>query len=470
MKRIIGNLIFVVVIFSFFAVAFANSGPVYWQGYPASDIMSIEKDSPIKVKGENLVFDFSDCENSDFTISGKVTAAYEMLNPTNVKQSVQMAFPFVGTIDSISWKDIVITADDSILPYEIYAGDVVENHGNPRVDEREASFDFARIVSTITDEPYKAENFSEYEKGKLYTIDVKPAAGQRINFAVDFNFDYKKTNILTNGFNRYERKDEKTRIAAWCDESEALEIYVLGEAVDFNINGYTDGELSEKIDSFTYQISTQEVELRSYLMERIKRNSNVEDYSGISETQLYNLYAKALDKYFKKNMGCISVYDIMEQGRYKRIMTLVYTVEFPPDSEKEVSVSYRASGTMDKRETAKPLYTFDYILNPAENWSDFKNLNIKIIASPEAPYIVKSSIELVKGENNVYTAALADLPEEDLFFTLYEDEKITLLDKAAGNLNNWFGYFYPIVIVEILLIIGIIIVVVIVKHLRGKKR
>ena len=32
-----------------------------------------------------------------------------------------------------------------------------------------------------------------------------------------------------------------------------------------------------------------------------------------------------------------------------------------------VSVSYKTSGTMDITETAKLLYTFDYILNPAEN-------------------------------------------------------------------------------------------------------
>lgn len=465
MKRIIGNLIFAVVIFSFSVMVFANSGPVFWQGYPASDIMSVEKDSPIKVESENLIFDFSDCEDSSFTISGKVTAAYKMLNPTNERQSVQMAFPFVGALNSISWNDIVITAGDSILPYKIYTGDVVENYGNPRVEKKEASFDFAGIVSTITDERYNAENFSEKEKGKLYTIDVEPVAGQRINFAVDFNFDYKKTKVFTDGFNRYERNGEKTRIAAWCYEPETLEIYVLGEDIGLNISAYTDGELSEKTDLFNYHISAEEVELKPYIMKYIERNSNIKNYSGISETQLYNLYAKALDKYFKVNMGYSSVDDIMEQERYNRILTLVYTVEFLADSEKEVSVSYITSGTMDKRETAKPQYTFDYILNPAENWAAFKNLNIEIITPPEAPYIVKSSIELAKGENNVYKAVLAGLPGGDLFFTLYENEKITLLDKTVGNLNRSFGYFYPLVLAAILLIIAVTVI----KLLRGKK-
>lgn len=61
------------------ATAFANSGPTFWQGYPSSDMLLIEQDSPIAVKNENLIFDFSDYDNSDYAISGKVSATYEML-------------------------------------------------------------------------------------------------------------------------------------------------------------------------------------------------------------------------------------------------------------------------------------------------------------------------------------------------------------------------------------------------------
>jgi len=143
---------------------------------------------------------------------------------------------------------------------------------------------------------------------------------------------------------------------------------------------------------------------------------------------------------------------------------LVYTVEFPENSKKEVSVSYRASGTMDKRKTVEPLYSFDYILNPAKNWSDFKNLDIKVIAPQEAPYIVKSNIEFEKKENNVYTTTLTELPSKDLSFTLYQDDKITLLNKFRGSLNNSFGYFTPLVIYGVVfLIIGVIIVIVVLK-------
>jgi len=468
-------VLFTAIMAAFAAPVFANSGPVFWQGYPSSDVMAIEENSPIVIENENLVFDFYDIDSFSYSLRGKVTATYEMLNPTQETKTVQMAFPFVGKLDSLLAKEIAISADGHELPYDIYIGDVVNSHGSSfQKKEEDASFDFASIISTITDETYKAENFAENEKGKRYLIEVKPTTDQRINFAVDFNFNPEKTKVLTTGFNRYEGDGVNTRIAAWCYEPRTLEIFVLGEDVDFEITGFSDGELEDKTDLFTYQLSEQEVEVKPYLLDYIKKNTYVQnddsiikkelDKSQSYNNQLYNLYAKSLDQTFSNRSGYSSEYDLIEKENYERILTLVYTVEFPPNSTKEVSVSYRTAGTMDNTKTAKPLHTYDYILNPAKNWGDFKNLNIEIITPQQAPYVVASSIELAREENEdnkdsyVYTATLATLPEDDFTFTIYSAEKITLLDKIQGSLNKSFGYFAPLVIgVVVLIIVAFII-------------
>lgn len=474
MKILTYVVLFTAIMVAFATPVFANSGPVFWQGYPSSDVMSIEENSPIMIENENLIFDFSDIDSFSYSLSGEVTASYEMANPTNETQSVQMAFPFIGKLDSLLAKEIAITADGHKLPYDIYIGDVVNSHGSPFRKEEDASFDFASITSTITDETYKAENFSENEKGKRYLIEVKPTTDQRINFAVDFNFDPEKTKVLTTGFNRYEADGVNTRIASWCYESRTLEIFVLGEDIDFEVTGFTDGELAQKTDLFTYQISKHEVELKTYLLDYIKKSTHAQSedpsikkelYNNQSyNNQIYNLYAKSLDQTFSNRGGYSTEYDLIERENMKRVLTFVYTVEFPPNSIKEVSVSYRADGTMDKTQTSKPLYTFDYILNPAKNWGGFKNLNIKIITPQQTPYVVASNIELAREENEgakdgyVYTVTLSTLPEEDFTFTLYSAEEITLLDKAQGKLNSSLGYFTPLVIgVVVLIIIAFII-------------
>lgn len=381
-----------------------------------------------------------------------------MFNPTDEFQSVQMAFPFVGKLERLSADDIIIRADDSILPYEIYVGDVVDNHGNPRQEEKEVNFEFSNIISKITDKPYIAKHFKENDMGWLYTIDVEPTTEEKIYFSVDFDYNSEKTKVFTNGFNSHEHTDGKTRVVSRCYGPRTLEIFVLGENIDLNINVYSDGELKHKTDLFKHQISMEEKEIRTYLMEYIKNYTKSGKEGLISETQLYNLYAKSLDNQFSRNISHITEDDIMVREYQERIFILVYTVEFPPNMTKEVSISYITTGTMDRSQTVNPLYTFDYILNPAKNWKDFKNLNIEIIPAKEAPYVIDSNIELARKENGVYTAAFVDLPKEDLSFTLYANEEITLYDRAEGAMKNIFGPFTTVAIGGAVLLVLITII------------
>lgn len=483
-KSIIFLISAVMILFSP-AFVFANSGPTHWEGQPSSQILSIDQDTPITVEKEDLIFDFSVNDNPEtwdlygegYTLGGKVTASYQMCNPTNESLSVQMAFPFVGPLYSLPAQDILIAADGRTLPYETFVGNTVQGFGRAYGDAIENSFDFAKIVSSITYESYKAENFEEDEIGKLYTITVSPISEQVINYAINFQYDPKKTKIITRGFDRFERDDNKIRNAAWCDRLTTLEVFILGEDIGFSEEAFKDGGLSEKTDLYTAVTATQKIGFKDYLMKYIKEvgesesNGDMDHYSThLTEMQVYNVYAKIIDRYFTQNEGYCPDPGLMGDGGFDRIITLVYKVEFPPGSTRNVSVSYKTFGTMDMRETSKPIYTFDYILNPADNWSEFKNFNVKIIPPKEAPYIVKSSIDFHRDEGGVYTADLEALPQEDLSFTLYENVRITLKDRATGMMYRSFGYFYPLVFGGLAIIIVLIVGVSLYKRLRNSAR
>lgn len=77
-------------LFSLPGIVLSNSSPVYRERYPSSDVMAIDRYSPIIVENEDLVFDFSDSDNNYDTLTGKVTATYGMFNPTNEFKSVDM--------------------------------------------------------------------------------------------------------------------------------------------------------------------------------------------------------------------------------------------------------------------------------------------------------------------------------------------------------------------------------------------
>ncbi|MCR3922025.1 MAG: hypothetical protein NUK65_05840 [Firmicutes bacterium] len=442
MKKRGACIVVVLLMFMYFPLVFANSGPVYWQGYPSSDVMSIEKNSPIEVKKEDLSFDFSQSDNSFYSLRGEVTATYTMVNPTNEPQAAQMAFPYVGTLATLSADDIVITTDGDILPYELYLGDAVKSHGY----DQPATFDFASIVNNISTKQYQSQHFTGNEVGTLYLIEVAPTTEQAINFTVDFTFEKEKSKLLSHRFNGYRREQKKTQLTAWCSNPQQLELFVLGEEIDFTCAAFTDGELTDRTDRFTYEVSTQKLPLTQYVLASVESNPHLLSAEFLSDIQLYNMYAKALDTNFTHNNGYCTKDDLYAEENNERVLTLVYTVHFPPQSEREVSVRYQAAGTMDQRKTVDPQHTFDYIINPAANWSNFTNLQITIITPSEAPYIINSTIALTPGVDNTYTASLPDLPKEDLSFTLYAHKKVTLGDKVRGYIQNTFGYFTPIIL------------------------
>ena len=451
MKKFIKVILSVLLVISFATAAFANSAPVYWQGYPSAEILSVDKNSPIEVKNENLVFDFSNEGDYNHSYECKVTAEYEMVNPTTEDLSVQMAFPFIESIRTLSESNIRITADNE-LPYEIYVGEIINNYNSDDAEEKN-HFEFEKIIETITTDTYKADNFSDNETGKLYSIEFKPSSDTDIRVVVDLDFDYGKTKIFAGDFSGFSREEGKTRLTTWCREPEVMDIYVLGEDAEFNISGYIDGSMNEKTDLYTYEISEEEIDVKTYLLDVIRNYLHM-NFDDISDIQLYNLFAKVMDEQFTNNLGLSTLDELLTYGSINRLITLVYNVEFPKNSERTVSVSYKTVGTMDKRNTKEPLYTYDYILNPAKNWKDFKNLNIKIIPPEESPYVIKSSIGLNK-EGNIYTASLENLPEDDFTFTVYYKEKITFMDKLAGEIDRSLGYifmFMPFVLGFILII------------------
>ncbi|WP_026894664.1 hypothetical protein [Clostridiisalibacter paucivorans] len=458
MKRLVSIIIIMIMVFSYSVTIFANSGPVYWKGYPSSDIMIIEEESPIEIKKEYLVFDFSNNDNAYYTVNGKVRATYEMVNNTDEGQNVEMAFPLVSNINNILKEEVTINADGLSLPYSIYIGDGLNNYNRLPMDDKQVKFDFKSIVDEITDKTYSPRNFTENEIGKLYKIKVIPTSEQRINFAIDFSFNHQKTKIFVDGFNSYQRNNKEIKIAARCYKPKMLEIFVIGEDIDLDINGYIDGEFKKETDLYRYEIYTEKTKFKSYLVEHIKED--IEYGNEKFNTQLYNMYAKLLDNMFDANKGYIYKDDIMGQSNYNRILTLVYDVYFPKKSEKDITVVYNTSGTMDMTETPDPLYSFDYILNPAKNWRNFKDLSIKIIPPKEAPYIVSSNIEFDRHKDGFYTAELSDLPEQDLSFTLYSNEKVTLMDRVHGRFKNTFGYFTPVAIGMVVFIILLVIIII----------
>lgn len=424
----------------------ANSGPAYWYQHPSSDVMVIDENSPIEVQQETLIFDFSNSENFAHTINGNISATYEMYNPTTQTQSVQMVFPFVSHLDAFSSDTISIMVDGKEIDYELFLGGVVNSYGQL---EQEANYDFATILQGITTSPYEAKHFSPEEKGVLHEIQVDSRPGEQISVQIDFSIDVAKTKVFSKGFNGYGYDNGKIDVSTWCQEPQCtLHLYVLGEDIDYTVQAFTEQGQGQRKEVESFAITKEEMTVEDYLLLFIEENSEERYRSTLAPNQLYNIFAKALDQSFEFLRGFSSDFDLLEKLYFERIFSVVYTVDFPPETMQEVTVQYEAAGTMDQTTTAKPLYTFEYIINPANNWSSFEDLHITIKTPDDAPFIVKSNftVEETRTDTQEYYAYFPTLPEEDLSFTLYEDRTVTTLDRLGGGLSNRYGYFTPYVI------------------------
>lgn len=95
---------------------YGNSAPSFWEGFPYSEVLSVQQDSPITVESEQLTFDFSgDRDGDNWAPVAKVLADYRMTNPTEDTLSVQMAFPFVARLSTLSVSDVAVSAVRSVI-------------------------------------------------------------------------------------------------------------------------------------------------------------------------------------------------------------------------------------------------------------------------------------------------------------------------------------------------------------------
>lgn len=425
----------------FVPAACANSAPSYWQAYPSSEMLAVDAACPVTVEEEQLTFDFSDNQEygSDYSPAARVTAVYEMANPTKETQTVQMAFPFVASAARLSMSQLDIEYDGQSVPYEIYLDPETADSSEDAAEQ----FSYGG-VGQIQRQELSVPGFDLRENAVLYRFLPAASGSEEQELTLTFRVDPMKTRVLGSGFTRFSYSDDGVcTLGARISARFPVELLVLGGA--FSYESALADENGNPADRSLCETQRETVITRQYLLDRLRAQLDPETSDAVSDTQLLNLCLARLDAY-SSGTGFAVLEDLTGAIYANRIVTLVYTVEFPPESTRKVSVTYPASGIMDRRETVTPTYRYTYLLSPAKNWADFGALNIRIIPPGEAPYVIDSTIALDKGEDGVYKAALDGLPDTELTFTLYAKSSVTFLDRVQKDLSGlryMLLFFWP---------------------------
>ncbi|ETA79731.1 hypothetical protein [Youngiibacter fragilis] len=457
MKKVLAIALAAAMLLTPFSTVRANSAPVYWEGYPSAVIMSVDEDTDIKVDSEKLLFDLSEGLKGGYSPLCRITAAYTM--SAGKETTSTMAFPYIGSLQSLHEGEVRITADGNEVPFSLFFGEPAVGYGTFSDSEKKDPQPFSTILSTVSKTDYEPVSFGADEKATLVSIDVKKTGSSSLMISVPLDLKGKDTDILALDFNGYSREGDRMELKSWIDSTDTIEFLVMGDKLDVTVEGYIDATEKEKNDGFTYEISEEEVNIKDFLLKEGEHllGRKITDDS----TQYWNVMAREVDRAIQNNDGFASIDDLTNALYTDRYILFIYSVDFLKDSAREVSVSYLSTGTMDKRETTTPKYTFSYLLSPASLWNGFKDLNMEIRTSETEPYLLESTLGFEKTADRNYKASYEALPDKDLVFTVYKSEKVTLSDKFNGWLARSYGLIFmltlvlpPIMVFAILYIIA----------------
>lgn len=457
MKKVLAIALAAAILLTPISTVRANSAPVYWEGYPSTVIMSVDEDTDIRVDSEKLLFDLSEGLKGGYSPLCRITAAYSMSSGKDTTSI--MAFPYIGSLQSLYEGEVRIKADGEEVPFSLFFGEPAEGYGTFSDSEKKDPQPFSSILSKVTKTDYEPISFDADEKATLVSIDVKKTGSSSLMISVPMDLQGKDTDIIALDFNGYSREGDRMELKSWVDSTDTIEFLVIGDRFDVAVEGYIDATEKEKNDGFTYEISEDEVDIRDFLLKEGERllGRKITDDS----TQYWNVLAREVDRAIQNNDGFASIDELTNALYTDRYILFIYSVDFMKETSREVSVSYLSSGTMDKRETTTPKYTFSYLLSPASLWNGFKDLNMEIRTSETEPYILESTLGFEKTADRNYEASFDTLPDKDLVFTVYKSEKVTLSDRFNGWLNRSYGLIFmltlllpPIIIFAILFLIA----------------
>lgn len=448
--------------------SFANSAPTYWEGYPYSEVLLVDEASPIEVKREKLLFDYNRPMEQQFGFSptAAVTAEYQMVNSSNTDQKVQMAFSLVSSLNELSMKDLIVEADGSKVPYEIYPAMEAAEH-NYDSDEQ-----FRYDGFHISNAELELPGFDLNQNAQLVRYRIKAVKESNMRFELFFHADPERTRLIAKNFNMAsytEGKGSSLGAGIYDDKEKVVEVLVLGETIDLKTEILT--EEGEKADRSDYYLKEEviSVEPRKYLMDEIHRDLRRDTLEAVDDTQLLNLYLSRI-----WSDGLVAGYSLLDEAlsasHADRVITLLYTAYFPADSERTIRVGYLTDGTMDRRESISPQYHYTYLLSPAKHWKSFGELELEIRTPEKAPFVIDSSLPLTLDGERRYVSVVDGLPEDELLFTLYHKDQITSLDKIQKSLDGFRSVPFVLSIIWPFLLAGIILLVILRRNKKARSR
>ncbi len=155
--------------------------------------------------------------------------------------------------------------------------------------------------------------------------------------------------------------------------------------------------------------------------------------------------------------------------RTELVVLVLFDITMPAYSTSELEISYNQFGGQDRYKTKDYTYIYNYFLEPAKYWKDFKDLNINI-RIPKGYKITQSNLDLyeVKDDEGTYAGHFATLPEKNLEFQVYKSLSAAQKIYEAIDMKLNLRWFIPCMLILGLPVLIIVLIGIFVSKKNAK--
>ena len=432
----------------------ANSAFLYHEGSYASGAIIMNEDCPIEVEQEELLLDIqsfpSNYEQNPNTLQSSMSAKYTFKNPTRNPYQLRLVFPFGKK------PDYVMRNKSDVERYDVTLNDSAVITKMRYTYSGAETFDLARDLGNLSDE-IERDNFYKRDLPVYhYSIEIKTdlskVQGQEIVCVYACPEDGSQVRIISEDTCFYS-SDNKLGFRVTKDDP-VVDMYFLShgdEHIEEELRFYKDTSFAEELETVAFEVKTLE---ESTFGEKVHAG-HTEYLPEATESDFYNATVDMLNtigagvdaghSFFPEESDLLRWYD--------------YNINFKPLERVENVVTAPLYPLIDKRYEPH-LYTYNYLFAHTATWAKFSNLTVIIKTNSYMSEVAEGFDFVQDKEAGTYTCSFKKLPQNDLQFTLCEEETPEELHHSFfGDFNNETILIFVLVAIGLLIVAAIIIFV-----------
>lgn len=447
-------------------VASASRAPMYLNGVAFAGAVLAEE-SPVEMEREELVFSLPDFPQAQYEseeefarYASRISANYTLYNPTGEDIALRLFFPFGSPDYAFHYGSVAgeYVKYENISAYQITADG--EQVGHTVRYTCGSSMRYSETAVRQPSDGYREDAFfspglsvTEYR----YRVSLSSGSEDAL-LRLTYEMNAGKTRLLCPNLWGRQIENGKTAVelspengGVFPKDGDTAVVYVLGrDRTPSALEAVVYGDLEKKIEADVSLLSS-----RTLTLGELIEDARLKD-GEISQTDWYNI---AVDRMNAQNgeEGVLDV-ELRSLTDYGVMRWWEYELNVPAGGRVVNGITAPIYPTADEWRSKGTRYRYQCLLSPAQEWADFKRLDVRIVT--EFP-LKRASFEFAETEDG-YAYSCNYLPSGELSFEIYDGEETS--ESGMSELAVAF------IILAVVVALGLLVAAILISRGERKRR